>query len=89
MDEIRKRGSFLQKIALTNVYKMRIIYIRGGVLLKQRDLIKKLEKAGFLFERHGSNHDIYVRGSEKEEVPRHREIDERLAKAIMKRRGLE
>ncbi|MCI8626700.1 MAG: type II toxin-antitoxin system HicA family toxin [Lachnospiraceae bacterium] len=57
--------------------------------MKQRDLIKKLEKAGFLFERHGSNHDIYVRGSEKEEVPRHREIDERLAKAIMKRRGLE
>ena len=80
---------FLQKIALTNVYKMRIIYIRGGVLLKQRDLIKKLEKAGFFFFFHGSNHDIYVRGSEKEEVPRHREIDERLAKAIMKRRGLE
>ncbi len=56
--------------------------------MKQRDLIKKLEDAGFVFERHGSNHDVYVRGAEKEEVPRHKEIDERLAKAIIKRRGL-
>ena len=29
--------------------------------MKQRDLIKKLEKGGFVFERHGSDHDIYVR----------------------------
>ncbi len=57
-------------------------------LLKQRDLIKKLEDAGFVFERHGSSHDVYARGNEKEEVPRHKEIDERLAKAIIKRRGL-
>jgi mRNA interferase HicA len=56
--------------------------------LKQRELVKKLENAGFVFERHGNNHDIYVRGIEKEEVPRHKEIDERLAKAIIKRRGL-
>ena len=56
--------------------------------MKQRDLVKKLEEAGFIFERHGSNHDIYVRGKEKEEVPRHKEIDERLAKAIIKRRRL-
>ena len=53
--------------------------------MKQRDIVKKLEEAGFIFERHGSNHDIYVRGKEKEEVPRHKEIDERLAKAIIKR----
>lgn len=56
--------------------------------MKQRDLIKKLEDAGFVFERHGSNHDVYVRGTEKEEVPRHKEIDERLAKAIIRRRRL-
>ena len=56
--------------------------------MKQRDLIKKLEDGGFVFERHGSNHDVYVRGMEREEVPRHKEIDERLAKAILKRRGL-
>ena len=56
--------------------------------MKQRDLIKKPEESGFLFERHGSNHDIYVRGMDREEVPRHKEIDERLAKAILKRRGI-
>ena len=56
--------------------------------MKQRDLIKKLEAGGFVFERHGSNHDVYARGTEKEEVPRHIEIDERLAKAIIRRRGL-
>lgn len=56
--------------------------------MKQKDLINKLESAGFIFERHGSNHDIYSRGTEKEEVPRHKEIDERLAKAIIKKRGL-
>ncbi len=56
--------------------------------MKQRDLIKRLENGGFIFERHGNNHDIYVRGTEHEEVPRHKEIDERLAKAILRRRGL-
>lgn len=56
--------------------------------MKQRDLIKKLEDGGFVFERHGSNHDVYIRDNEREEIPRHKEIDERLAKAILKRRGL-
>ena len=31
-------------------------------------------------------HDIYIRGSEREEVPRHKEINETLAKAILRRR---
>ena len=56
--------------------------------MKRTDLIKKLEDGGFVFDRHGSNHDIYVRGNAKETIPRHREIDERLAKAILKRNGL-
>ncbi|MBD5518166.1 MAG: type II toxin-antitoxin system HicA family toxin [Lachnospiraceae bacterium] len=56
--------------------------------MKQRDLIKRLEKAGFVMTRHGGDHDIYRRGNDEEQVPRHREIDERLAKAILKRWGL-
>ena len=56
--------------------------------MKQRDLIKKLESLGFKFERHGGNHDIYRRGSEIEKVPRHKEVNEELAKAILRRRGL-
>ncbi|MEE1248990.1 MAG: type II toxin-antitoxin system HicA family toxin [Lachnospiraceae bacterium] len=56
--------------------------------MKQRDLIKKLESVGFEFKRHGSNHDVYVRGLDEEQIPRHKEINERLAKAIMRRWGL-
>lgn len=53
--------------------------------MKQRELVKKLENAGFIFERHGGNHDIYRRGNEIEQVPRHKEINEKLAKAILKK----
>lgn len=56
--------------------------------MKRRDLIKKLESAGFEFERHGSNHDVYRRKSDLEEVPRHNEINEKLAKAILRKWGL-
>lgn len=28
--------------------------------MKQKDLIKKLKAGGFIFDRHGSNHDIYT-----------------------------
>lgn len=56
--------------------------------MKQRDFIKKLEDGGFVFERHGSNHDVYIRGTEREEVPRHKEINEKLAKAVLRRRRL-
>lgn len=27
--------------------------------MKQRDLIKKLEAGGFVFDHHGSNHDVH------------------------------
>lgn len=56
--------------------------------MKQRDLVKKLEKAGFVLVRHGGNHDVYVRGSDTEQIPRHKEINERLAKAILRKWGL-
>ena len=57
--------------------------------MKQRDLINKLMSIGFYFERHGGSHDIYRRGNEIEKVPRHREINEKLAKAILKKWGIE
>lgn len=56
--------------------------------MKQRDLVKALEQAGFAFERHGGNHDIYRRGKDIEKVPRHKEISEMLGRAIMKKWGL-
>ena len=56
--------------------------------MKQRDLIKKLQSVGFEFERPGGNHDIYIRGNDEEKVPRHREVNEKLAKAILRKWGL-
>lgn len=56
--------------------------------MKTRDLIKLLERNGWKFERHGANHDIYVKGRERESVVRHKDTDEELAKAIIRRRGL-
>lgn len=58
------------------------------MLMKQRDLVKKLEAAGFMLDRHGGNHDIYVRGTDEEQVPRHKEINEILARAIIRKWGL-
>ena len=56
--------------------------------MKQRILVRKLKKAGFVFDRHGGNHDIYVRGNNVEKVPRHKEINEGLARDIIKKWGL-
>ena len=56
--------------------------------MKQKDLVKKLENAGFKFDRHGGNHDIYKRGNKEVQVPRHREIKEGLAKRIIREWGL-
>lgn len=53
--------------------------------MKQRDLIKKLEEAGFIFDRHGGNHDIYKRDKDIEKIPRHKEVNENLAKMILRK----
>jgi predicted RNA binding protein YcfA (HicA-like mRNA interferase family) len=56
--------------------------------VKRKDLIRKLEKNGWYFDRHGSKHDIYTNGSKNESISRQTEIDEILAKKILKRNGI-
>ena len=56
--------------------------------MKKRDLEKLLKQNGWRFLRSGANHDVFTNGKEIEQLPRHREINEQLAKAIIKRRGL-
>lgn len=56
--------------------------------MKQRDLVKQLENAGFEFVRHGHDHDVYKRGRDEEQIPRHKEINEILAKKILRKWGL-
>lgn len=56
--------------------------------MKRSDLIRRLEKNGWYLLRNGANHDIYTNGKDIEPIERHREIPERLAQKIIKRRGL-
>ena len=56
--------------------------------MKQKDLIKMLELNGWHFDRHGGSHDIYIKDDDILAVPRHREIDERLARDIIRKKGL-
>ena len=56
--------------------------------MKRRDLEKKLKNAGWYLLAHGSNHDIWTNGTNKEQIPRYNEVNERLAKAIIRKWGL-
>lgn len=57
--------------------------------MKRADLIRLLERNGWRLKREGGNHSVYTNGVRCEQVPRHNEIDERLAKAIIKRNDLQ
>ena len=54
--------------------------------MKRKDLLKKLNELGCILARHGNNHDWYTnpKTQTSQAVPRHNEIDEYLAKAIIK-----
>lgn len=56
--------------------------------MKRKDLIRILERNGWSLERNGAKHDVYRKGFKRETIPRHREIDEILAKIIIKRHDL-
>ncbi len=56
--------------------------------MKRKDLIKLFEKNGWKFSRHGGNHDVYTNGTDSEMIPRHKEIKENMAKAMIKRNNL-
>ena len=56
--------------------------------MKRRDLIKRLEAAGYKADRDG-DHTIFEKESGRPvQVPRHREINDNTAKAILKAAGL-
>ena len=51
--------------------------------MKRRELLKLFEKAGWYL-----SHDIYTDGINSEAIPRHPDVNERLAKELIKRWGL-
>jgi mRNA interferase HicA len=56
--------------------------------MKRKDLIKKLTDHGWSFLRHGGGHDIYTNGGFEQAIPRHTEVQEYLAKQILKEAGI-
>ena len=52
--------------------------------MKRKDLIDLLKHNGWYLARDGGNHDIFTNGKDFEPIPRHREVTENLAKAIIK-----
>ncbi|MDD5288485.1 MAG: type II toxin-antitoxin system HicA family toxin [Dehalococcoidales bacterium] len=57
--------------------------------MKRVELIKKIEGMGCIFVRHGGKHDWYQNKNTmiSQPVPRHREINDTLAKHILKLLG--
>jgi len=57
--------------------------------MKRKDLIKKLEAAGYRLNRTG-DHAIYEKpGRRPVQVPNHREINEYTARTVLKAAGIE
>ena len=59
--------------------------------MRRRELIRDLERVGYVLVRHGARHDIYRNPAtgQQQPVPLHDEIDNDLAKHIKKFLGLE
>ncbi len=55
--------------------------------MKRRDLIRKIEETGAVFIRHGGKHDWYQNPKTKvaQPIPRHTEINEMLARSIVRK----
>lgn len=56
--------------------------------MKRRDLVKKLEQAGYRKEREGDHTIFEKKGGPPVQVPRHKEINENTARSILKVAGL-
>jgi mRNA interferase HicA len=58
--------------------------------MKRKELVRRLTEAGCVLHRRGSRHDIYFnpKNGMKQPIPRHAEIEDQLAKHILKFLGL-
>lgn len=55
--------------------------------MKRRELERQLRERGWRLARHGRKHDVWVQGEREIAVPRHAEINEYTAKAILRQAG--
>lgn len=58
--------------------------------MKRRDLVRRLERAGCVLVRHGGAHDWYTNPETRQSqpVPRHAEVNEWLARSILRKLGV-
>ncbi|MCL2606315.1 MAG: toxin-antitoxin system, toxin component, HicA family protein [Coriobacteriia bacterium] len=56
--------------------------------MKRRKLIKLFMADGWEFLREGRNHEIWTNGKDIEQIPRKREINEKLARALIRKWNL-
>ena len=54
--------------------------------MKRKELVRRITSAGCVLVRHGARHDLYRNSNtgKTQPVPRHDEIDENLARHIVK-----
>jgi mRNA interferase HicA len=52
--------------------------------MKRKKFEKELRKWGWWFMRHGSSHDIWTNGIIETSIPRHSEVNEKLAKSVIR-----
>lgn len=59
--------------------------VRSFLVVKRKDRLKRIKAEGCVFLRRGGRHDIYGNPSTGviQPIPRHREIDEHLARNII------
>lgn len=61
-----------------------LCHLKQRGVMKKRDLEKFLKEMGFWLLREGGNHEIWTNGVATIPIPRHKEVNESLAKAIMR-----
>jgi len=55
--------------------------------MRRRELEARLRALGWSFLRHGGSHDVWTDGERLEYLPRHAEINERLALKVLRKAG--
>jgi len=53
--------------------------------MKKQELEQELRQLSWRFLRHGGRHDVWTDGQRQEAIPRHTEINDTLARAILQR----
>ena len=62
--------------------------MESGKLMKRQILLKLFTDSGWRILREGANHTILTDGKSVEPLPRHKEINEQLAKNLIKKHKL-